>query len=408
MDLSFSPDEEAFRSRLRRWLDENPPDVPDTDSLDEEVEHLRRWQRRLHDAGWIALHWPREYGGRGATVVENFLFAEELARAKSPELIGRIGLNLVGPTLIAHGTEEQKRRLLPKIPPAEDLWCQLFSEPNAGSDLAAIRTRAVADGDSFVVTGQKVWTSYAQYARWGILLARTDADAPKHKGLSFFVVDMHAPGVEIRPLRQMTGSSEFNEVFFSETRVPRENLVGALGDGWRIANTTLTHERGTNARQMVIHRGLMDELLALARSSGGDAAPAAIEPTLRQELAQTWIEVEIQRFLNYRTLTRLLRGREPGPEGSLNKLFWSEMSQRMHDVAFRLLGPRSQLVRGSKHAVAGGRWQRSLLYYRAGTIFAGTSEIQRNIVAQRVLGLPRASEAAGLRPPKASGRGLVR
>ncbi|MGH7899204.1 MAG: acyl-CoA dehydrogenase family protein [Candidatus Binatia bacterium] len=390
MDLSFSPAEEAFRLRIRRWLEENPPEVPDTDSLDEEVRHLKRWQRRLHEGGWIGLHWPKQYGGGGATLVENFIFAEEMARAKSPELIGRIGLNLVGPTLIAHGDEEHKRRHLAKILAAEELWCQLFSEPNAGSDLAALATRAVADGDDFVVSGQKVWTSYAQYAGFGILLARTDFGkaTPKQKGISFFVVDMSSPGISIRPLRQMTGSAEFNEVFFEDVRVPRANLVGPLNGGWRIANTTLSHERGTNPRQMVIHRQLLEELLALARSDSPEHA-RSVGPTLRQQLAQAFIDVEIMRLGNYRTLTRIVRGEQPGAEGSLNKLFWSEMSQRMHDVAFELLGARSQLVKGSRHAVAGGRWQRSLLYYRAGTIFAGTSEIQRNIIAQRVLGLPR-------------------
>src|SRR5882724_7324990 len=294
MNLSFSPVEEAFRLRLRQWLADNPPEISDSESLDDEVRELRRWQRRLYEGGWVALHWPKEYGGQGATVIENFLFAEESARAKSPELIGRIGLNLVGPTLIAHGSDEQKRRHLPNIPPAEELWCQLFSEPNAGSDLAAIATRAVADGDTFVVSGQKVWTSYAQYAGWGILLARTDATpgVPKQKGISFFIVDMASPGLTVRPLRQMTGSSEFNEVFLDEVRIPRTNLVGPLNDGWKIANTTLAHERGTNARQMVIHRQLLDELLSLARSS--------CEPALRQEIAQAAIEVEIQRLLNYR------------------------------------------------------------------------------------------------------------
>jgi alkylation response protein AidB-like acyl-CoA dehydrogenase len=391
MDLAFSPAEEAFRLRLRRWLAENSPDVPDTDSLDDEVRHLAVWQRRLRDGGWIGLHWPKEYGGGGATLVENFIFAEEMARAKSPELIGRLGLNLVGPTLIAHGSEVQKRRFLPKILPAEELWCQLFSEPGAGSDLAAVSTRAVPDGDSFIVTGQKVWTSYAQYAHFGILLARTDLskETPKQKALSFLIVDMSSPGITVRPLRQMTGSSEFNEVFLEEVRVPRENLVGRLHDGWRIANTTLTHERGTNARQMIIHRQLFDELIALARREPFAAAAAAKHAVVRQELAQAAIEVEIMRLLNFRALSRLARGEAPGAEGSINKLFWSEMSQRLHDTAFRVLGARSQLVKGDPRAEASGRWQRSLLYYRAGTIFAGTSEIQRNIIAQRVLGLPR-------------------
>ena len=381
MDLSFTASEEEFRLRLRGWLEANrPEDGGEAETLDEEVARLRRWQKQLHGGGWIGLHWPREYGGQGATVTENFLFAEELARARSPEILGRIALNLVGPTLMAHGSEEQKRRYLPRIPPADELWCQLFSEPGAGSDLAAIRTKAIADGDEFVVTGEKVWTSYAQYADLGILLARTDSTpgAPKQKGLSFFILDMKTPGVRVLPLKQMTGTSEFNQVVLEEVRIPRANLVGAPGQGWTIAGTTLAHERGTNPRQMVIHRQLADELLELARERLPSGAPAV----LRQEIAQAWIEVEILRLLNYRTLTRLRRGEAVGAEGSVTKLFWSEMSQRLHDTAFRLLGAQSALASAT-------RWQRSLLYYRAGTIFAGTSEIQRNILATRVLGLPR-------------------
>ncbi|MGH7803177.1 MAG: acyl-CoA dehydrogenase family protein, partial [Candidatus Binatia bacterium] len=316
---------------MRRWLEENPPESgPEDEPLESEVVRLRGWQKRLHGGGWIALHWPREYGGQGASVVESFLFAEEMARARSPEILGRIALNLVGPTLMAHGSEEQKRRYLPRIPPADELWCQLFSEPGAGSDLAAIRTKAVPAGDEFVVTGEKVWTSYAQFAQHGILLARTDSTpgAPKQKGLSFFIVDMKSPGIRVLPLRQMTGTSEFNQVGLEEVRIPRANLVGALGQGWAIAGTTLAHERGTNPRQMVIHRQLADELLRLARERLAAGAP----PVLRQEVAQAWIEVEILRLLNYRTLTRLGRGEAVGAEGSVTKLFWSEMSQRLHDT----------------------------------------------------------------------------
>jgi alkylation response protein AidB-like acyl-CoA dehydrogenase len=382
MDLSFSPAEEDFRRRLQRWLADNPPEVDETDDLAVEVDRLRRWQRQLHDGGWIGLHWPREYGGAGASPIESFVFAEELARARSPELIGRIGLNLVGPTLIAHGTDAQKRRHLPRILSAEDLWCQLFSEPDAGSDLAALRTRATADGDSFVVTGRKLWTSYAQFADFGILLARTDPDAPKHRGIGMLIVDMRSRGVEVRPLRQITGTPEFNEVLFEDVRVPRENALGPATEGWRIAGTTLANERGLNPRQMVLQRQTIDDLLALARRGG-------LHPSCRQQIAQSWIEVEIMRLSAFRTLTRVMRGEKPGPEGSLHKLFWSEMSQRMNDVAFAVLGARGALVRGSPHAVASGRWTRSLLYSRAATIFAGTSEIQRNVIAERVLGLPR-------------------
>jgi alkylation response protein AidB-like acyl-CoA dehydrogenase len=391
MDLSFSPAEEAFRTELRAWLDAHlPRAVPEPETLADEVAFLIDWQRQLAAGRWVGVHWPADYGGRGASVVENYIFQEEMARAQAPEIIGRIGVNLVGPTLIGHGSVEQKRRYLPAILGADEIWCQLFSEPNAGSDLTALRCRAERQGDAFIVNGQKVWTSYAQFARWGILLARTDPAAPKAKGISFFIVDMRSPGIVIRPLKQMTGSEEFNEVFLEHVRVPAENLVGTLHRGWEIAQTTLAHERGTSARQLVVHRILLGELLALSRIHGANGTYAAEDPLARQRLAQAMIEVELLKLHNWRTLTHLLRRGAPGPESSLVKLFWSEMSQRLHDTAMEILGAHGQLMTGDPRAVAHGRWPRSYLYYRAGTIFAGTSEIQRNIIAERVLGLPRA------------------
>jgi len=386
VDLSFSPAEEAFRAELRAWLAANMPDPSTfaaTLSLADEVTVLRAWQGRLHSGGWVGVHWPREYGGRGATQVENYILQEELARARAPEMIGRIGINLVGPTLIAHGTDEQKRRYLPRILAAEELWCQLFSEPNAGSDLASLRCRAERDGDELVVNGQKVWTSYAQFADFGILLARTDPAAAKTRGISFLILDMRSPGVSIRPLRQITGSDEFNEVFLEDVRVPAANLVGPLHQGWSIAQTTLGHERGTSPRQLVIHRILLDELFELCR------AAAASDPVLRQQLAQSFIDVELARLHNCRTLTRIARGGKPGPESSVVKLWLTEMSQRLHDTAMQALGVRGQLWQEDALAVAGGKWARSYLYYRAISLFGGTSEIQRNIIAERVLGLPR-------------------
>jgi len=387
MDLTFSPAAEDFRQELRAWLARNVPaefldaDFPGFPSLEEEVRFLRSWQARLAADRWVGVHWPRDVGGRGAGVEEHYIFQEEMAAARAPEVINRIGVNLVGPSLMHHGSEEQRRRYLPRILTAEDLWCQLFSEPGAGSDLTALATRAEIDGDHFVVTGQKVWTSWAQFAKYGILLARTDPHATKARGISYMIVDMESPGVEVRPLRQMTGSSEFNEVFLDGVVVPRENLVGELHQGWSIAQTTLAHERGTSPRQLVIHRMLLDDLLRLTRERGADAS-------LRQRIAQAAIEVEIAKLNNWRTLTRLVRKEPVGPESSFIKLYWSEMSQRMHDTIMQVLGEHGQLGEGP-YAVAQGRLSRSYLYYRAASIFAGTSEVQRNIIAQRVLGLPR-------------------
>ncbi len=385
MDLTFSAEEEAFRGAVRAWLAANVPPVAEHATLAAEVRYLVDWQRQMAAGGWVGVHWPPEYGGRGATTTENYVLQEELARAQAPEVIGRIGVNLVGPTLIHYGSAAQRARHLPRIRAADELWCQLFSEPDAGSDLAALRCRAVRDGDHFVVSGQKVWTSYAQFADWGILLARTDPATRGGRGISFLIVDMHAPGITVRPLRQMTGSDEFNEVFLEEVRVPAANLVGALHAGWTIAQTTLSHERGTSPRQLVVHRILLVELLALARRSGADR-----DPIIRQQLAQACIEVEMTKLHNWRTLTQLRRTGTPGPESSLVKLFWSEMSQRLHDVAMQILGVHGQHWPGEPRAVAGGRWLRSYMYYRAASIFAGTNEVQRNIIAQRVLGLPRA------------------
>jgi alkylation response protein AidB-like acyl-CoA dehydrogenase len=391
MDFSYSAADEAFRQEVRAWLAANPPGrgerVPHDDaSLADEVAFLRAWQRRLYDAGYVGLLWPREYGGRGARPTQQAILNAELARARAPQLINRVGVNNTGPTLIVHGTEAQKKRLLPKILSGEEIWCQLFSEPNAGSDLAAIRTRAEQVGDGFVVSGQKVWTSYAQWSKWAILLARTDPSLPKHRGLTYLVLDIKSPGITIRPLRQITGSTEFSEVFLDNVRVPKEAIVGAVNQGWEIAMTTLAHERGTGFafKEQVLQRIAVEELVRLARANGNGA-----DPVLREEIARAWIDVEIMHLMNCRTLTRLERGEEPGPESSLVKLFWASLTQRLHQLGLQLEGPHAQLVAGSPYAVEDGRWQQAFLWSRVGAIAGGTSEVQANIIAQRILGLPR-------------------
>jgi alkylation response protein AidB-like acyl-CoA dehydrogenase len=297
---------------------------------------------------------------------------------------------MAGPTIITHGTDAQKMRFLQKILSGEEIWCQGFSEPNSGSDVAAARTRAELKGDEFVVNGQKVWTTLGHIAQWCMLLVRTDPDAPKHRGLSYLLVDMKTPGVTVKPLRQMTGEAEFNELFFDDVHVPRENLVGGMGDGWRVATTTLMNERGTSALASVMrYRIVFDEIVDLARNTIREGRPATQDPVVRQQLAQFFVELEMMRFTNYRTFSKILKGGDPGPEGSMSKLTWSELNQRMMEFVMALEGPASQLMRGSPHAVEGGRWQHHFLRSRANTIEAGTSEIQRNIIAERVLGLPK-------------------
>jgi alkylation response protein AidB-like acyl-CoA dehydrogenase len=395
MDFSFSPEEERFRLELREWLKNNLPPGWGTAAAkapkgQARLEFLREWQRRLHAGGYLGLSWPKEYGGRGASMIELAIFNEEMAKAEAPGPLNVLGLSMAGPTIIVHGTAEQKKRYLPKILNCEEIWCQGFSEPGSGSDVASIRTRAELKGDEFIVNGQKVWTSLAHIADWCMLLVRTDPDAPKHRGISYILVDMKSPGVTVRPLRQMTGESEFNEVFFEEVRVPRANLVGELNNGWGVALTTLMNERGTasfgtQARFRIIY----DNLVALAKKSTVDGKPAAQDPQIRQQLAQHLIDVEILKYNCFRNFTRLLRGGTPGPEGSILKLWWSELNQRMQHTAMTLQGPYGQLLRESPWVVESGRWQYNFMRSLANTIEAGTSEIQRNIIAERVLRMPK-------------------
>ncbi len=380
---AMSISDEAFREEFRGWLAAHtPPAVGPAPTLDDAAA-LRDWQRMLHRGGWVGIHWPVEYGGRAASSTHVAIYNEELARAGAPPIVGRGGVTLVGPTLIAHGTEEQRARWMPRILGADDIWCQLFSEPDAGSDLAALSTRAEKRGGMYRVNGQKVWSSYALFANMGIALVRTDPTAPPHKGISMLAIPMDAPGVDVRPLRQITGDSEFNEVFFDDVEVPVDNLIGPEHEGWRVANTTLANERGTSFiwKEQVLQRLAIDALAQECRRVG-----VTDDPRVRQRLARCWIDAEIFRLHNARALARLARGEQIGAESSIVKLFWAATSQRIADTAVAVLGPESLV---SSSGDSPGKWTHALLATRANSIMGGTSEIQRNIIGERVLGLPR-------------------
>jgi alkylation response protein AidB-like acyl-CoA dehydrogenase len=378
VDLTFSERERAFRDELRGWLAENPP-APEPSEGGEDVHYAwrRDWQRRLYDAGWAAPAWPAEYGGRGASLTESAIYFEELGLARVPLPANVLGLLLGGPTLMVWGTDEQKERYLAPILSAEEIWCQGFSEPEAGSDLAALKTRAVKDGEEWVVTGQKVWTSAAQYSKWCMLVARTDPDSPKHKGLTYFLMDMEQEAVQVRPLRQITGEAEFNELFIEEARIPDANVVGSVGNGWKVALTTLMNERaGLGFLLQVRLRQLLDDTRALARERG-----LLEDPLYADALAEMHIRCESIRLLAWKGLTDIERYGQPGPEGSLVKWLWSDTNQRLTSLAAEIVGPEA-LTNGTS-------WSYELLRARGNTIEGGTTEVLKNIVAERVLGLPR-------------------
>ena len=373
MDLSLSPEQTRLAEDLRGWLAEHLELPPPFGSLEEEMEWGRRWQLRLSEAHWLGLSWPKEYGGRGLSPIDVAIFNMEYAASGAPQPVNRVGLNLVGPTLIAHGTEEQKRRFLPKILSAEEIWCQLFSEPNAGSDLASLTTSARPVRGGWVLNGQKVWNSYAQFARWGIGLARTDPELPKHQGISFFVVDMQADGVRVNPLRQITGEAEFSEVFLDEVFVPADRLVGDLNHGWEVANTTLAHERGTTFpfKEQILCQLQFGEVFRAAQASG-----QLLDALVADRLAQVYVELRLLGWTNLRTMSQLARGINPGPESSQVKLIWSNLTQRLSELALDL-APTDRLR------------QRQYLWSKSASIAGGTSEIQREIIAGRILGLRR-------------------
>jgi alkylation response protein AidB-like acyl-CoA dehydrogenase len=384
MDFRDTPEEARFRDEVATWL---------ATSLPEELRghrggearfdgpEVRSWSKALYDGGWVGISWPEEYGGRGLPPRYQAIYLEEEARAEAPPHIGVIGLGMAGPTIISRGTEAQKARYLQPLLAAEEIWCQGFSEPGAGSDLAGVRASARLDGDRFVLDGQKVWSSYAHIADYCILLARSDPASERHAGLTYLIVDMHAPGVEVRPLRQITGEAEFNEIFLSGVEVPLENVIGDVGGGWDVAMTTLLHERGTLGFALVARLEVqVRKLIALAADRGAT-------PTQREAIAREWMHFQALRVTAYRSLSALERTGVPGPEGSILKLQWSEANQRVTKLALELLGPDAQLL--PPNAPYGGHWTIQQLRSRGNTIEAGTSEILRNILAERVLGLPR-------------------
>ncbi len=380
LKLSLSETSEAFRASLREWLSKNPPPPTPSETSLEEFERVgRAWQRQLAAGRWIGTHWPSEFGGRGLSLVEEAIVQEELVRVSAPQVLGLFGLTMVGPVLISHGSKSQQERFLPKILSGDEIWCQGFSEPGAGSDLAAVRARAVAVDGGFRLSGQKIWTSFAHIADWCFVLCRTSESAKKHEGLSYLLVDMKSGGITTRPLRQASGDREFNEVFFDEVFVPAAHLVGREGEGWKIAISTLMFERVV----LTFSRQLQSEvaLNALLREFGGTVSGADAV-----ELAHNVTAACATRALAYSHLLSYAKGKAPGPEGSMDKLLWSESFQRLCKLAMSLRGAASAL--GEEHGEAAHDVHR-YLYSRGRTIAAGTSEIQRSIIAERVLGLPR-------------------
>lgn len=402
MEFKLTPEEEAYRQKLRDWLKDNLPEGYGTSSWklpetwEEKAKWFRIWHKKLFDAGYAAITWPKKYGGQEGTEMQHFIVTEELGKLDVVDHLNAIGFGMAGPTIFVCGTEKQKEYYLPRLFNGEHIWCQGFSEPNAGSDLAALTTRAVRDGDDYVINGQKVWTSMAHIADYCILVVRTNTQVPKHKGLSYFIVPMKTPGITVRPLRQITGESEFNEVYFDDTRIPREHMVGEENQGWQIAITTLMYERSGAATYAPFRRSV-DELMDMAKKTYYRGNIASKDPIIRQKLAQFFIEVEIMKYNSYRSLTKQLRGEVPGPEGSIGKLYWSEFNKRMQEFAMEIQGPYHQILKGSEHAIDDGKWQHGFLRSRANTIEAGTSEIVKNIIGERVLGLPKdaARQVAG-------------
>lgn len=401
MDFSLTAADEAFRDELRTWLDEHLPkflaewdtDAPEGGGADDghafsrSQERRRAWQQRLNEGRWAAINWPREWRGREATPVQNAIYAEEMARVRAPGIYNANGIWQIGPMIIRWGTPEQQRRWLPSILGAEDHWCQGFSEPEAGSDLGNIRTLAIRDGDTYVVNGQKTWCSSAHLARWGLFLFRTDPDTlrsreTKYSGITAFIVDLTTPGVECRPIRDLTGDEMLNEVFFTDARIPLDARLGAEGEGWQVAMTTLGHERVGTAGLSITMAADLRAMVAAARSVNPDALR---DPGLRERVGRAFAEIELTRLLNYRALTKIQKGQPNWPEVPLAKLQWSSIAQNLAELAVDLLGPAGVLARGGPDAVDGGHWARNYAWQRYTSIGAGATEIQKNIIAKKAL-----------------------
>jgi len=394
MDFDYSPEEEAFRMEVRSWLEENVKEIPKHRGEGEEDALPGKyapgglwWHRRMFEAGYVGISWPREYGCRGATLMEQLVFSEEMERVGAPGPSNMMGLTWVGPSLMKYGTEEQKKYFIPRILRADDIWCTCYSEPGSGSDMASAQTTAILDGDEFVVNGQKVWTSGGHTADWGVLLARTDPDAPrKHRGLSYLYLDMKTPGVTIRPLKQITGDSHFNEIFFDDVRIPGDQVIGEVNRGWYVAAGALEYERLVGASNERIKTVL--DVVRMVKEQQHGTREKIKDPVVRQKLAQFYIEAHVLKYMGLRSMTHRMREGKPGPQTSLGHLLDIESNQRLQDFVLNLQGPYAQLA-GSKHAIDQGKWQTSFLMARGLSIGGGTSEIQRNIIGERVLGLPR-------------------
>jgi alkylation response protein AidB-like acyl-CoA dehydrogenase len=395
MNLTFTPEEEGFRQGVAEWFDNNLPSMEDRphggglgEATDEEFEKARAWHRKLYEGGWVGISWPKKYGGREATLIEQVIFQQEASRAGAPPGVNMIGIGMIGPTIMQWGTEEQKQYYLQPMLSGEEIWAQGFSEPGSGSDVASLQCSAVRDGDDYIVNGQKVWTTGAQWSKWIELLVRTDPAKPKHEGISCLIVDMESPGITVRPLKQITGDASFNEIFFENVRVPRANLLGPENDGWKVAITTLMNER-VAIGGLGVGEDALAQLVELARRVRRHGRAAAEDSAVRQQIARFAIEIKAAKYSAMRRLTKQLRGEQPGPEGSAGKLTLTDLQLQMSRFAYELLGPYAALIETSPHRVGGGQWATRVMEARGISIAGGTTEIQKNILAIRALHLPR-------------------